>query len=103
MLLQDKLNRKDDIFNNQNKKNIDRYESKSERDSMNSENKKLELNPTTFGSTNKSLEMAEPMTVNKFNNLNINEVYKNENEIRNVNNNIIEMQQNCGKSVIFAE
>ena len=94
MLLQDKLNRKDDLFTNQNKKNIDRYDSKSERDSMNSENKKLELNPTTFGSTNKSLEMAEPMTVNKFNNLNINEVYKNENEIRNVNNNIIENKDN---------
>ena len=80
MLLQDKLNRKEDLFNNQNKKNIDRYElnSKSERDSINSDNKKIELNPTTFGSTNKSLEMAEPMTVNKFNNLNINEVYKNE-------------------------
>ena len=94
MLLQDKLNRKDDLFTNQNKKNIDRYDSKSERDSMNSENKKLELNPTTFGSTNKSLEMAEPMTVNKFNNLNINEVQKNENEIRSVNNNIIENKDN---------
>ena len=88
MLLQDKLNRKDDIFNNQNKKNIDRYElnSKSERDSINSENKKLELNPTTFGSTNKSLEMAEPMTVDKFNNFNINDVYKNQNEIKNEGN-----------------
>ena len=96
MLLQDKLNRKDDLFTNQNKKNIDRYElsSKSERDSINSENKKLELNPTTFGSTNKSLEMAEPMTVNKFNNFNINEVYKNENEIKNELNNLIENKDN---------
>ena len=85
LLLQDKLNRKEEIFNNQNKKNIDRYElnSKSERDSINSENKKIELNPTTFGTTNKSLEMAEPITIDKFNNFNINEVYKNENEIKN--------------------
>ena len=92
LLLLDKLNRKEDLFNNQNKKNIDRYEmnSKSERDSVNSENKKIELNPTTFGSTNKSLEMAEPMTVDKFNNFNINEVYKNENEIKNVENNLNE-------------
>ena len=92
MLLQDKLNRKEDLFNNQNKKNIDRYElsSKSERDSINSENKKLELNPTTFGSTNKSLEMAEPMTVDKFNNLNINEVYKNENDAKKEGNNLNE-------------
>ena len=96
MLLQDKLNRKDDLFTNQNKKNIDRYElsSKSERDSINSENKKLELNPTTFGSTNKSLEMADPMTANKFNNFNINEVYKNENEIKNELNNLIENKDN---------
>ena len=100
LLLQDKLNRKDDIFNNQNKKNIDRYElnSKSERDSINSENKKIELNPTTFGSTNKSLEMAEPMTINKFNNLNLNEVYKSENEIKdegiNLNEKKIEIDNN---------
>ena len=96
MLLQDKLNRKDDLFTNQNKKNIDRYElsSKSERDSINSENKKLELNPTTFGSTNKSLEMADPMTANKFNNFNINEVYKNETEIKNELNNLIENKDN---------
>ena len=96
MLLQDKLNRKDDLFTNQNKNNIDRYElsSKSERDSINSENKKLELNPTTFGSTNKSLEMADPMTANKFNNFNINEVYKNENEIKNELNNLIENKDN---------
>ena len=80
MLLEDKLNRKDDIFNNQNKKNIDRYElsSKSERDSLNNDIKKMELNPTTFGSTNKSLEIAENIE-NKFNNCNINEAYKNEN------------------------
>ena len=92
LLLLDKLNRKEDLFNNQNKKNIDRYEmnSKSERDSVNSENKKIELNPTTFGSTNKSLEMAEPMTIDKFNNFNINEVYKNENEIKNLENNLNE-------------
>ena len=91
LLLQDKLNRKDEILSNQNKKNIDRYElsCKSERDSINSETKKIELNPTTFGSTNKSLEMAEPMTIdnNKFNSFNINEVYKNENEIKNEDNN----------------
>ena len=31
----------------------------------------------------KSLEMAEPITIDKFNNFNINEVYKNENEIKN--------------------
>lgn len=92
LLLLDKLNRKEELFNNQNKKNIDRYEmnSKSERDSVNSENKKIELNPTTFGSTNKSLEMAEPMTVDKFNNFNINEVYKSENEIKNEENNLNE-------------
>ena len=92
LLLLDKLNRKEELFSNQNKKNIDRYEmnSKSERDSVNSENKKIELNPTTFGSTNKSLEMAEPMTVDKFNNFNINEVYKNENEIKNEENNLNE-------------
>ena len=92
LLLLDKLNRKEELFNNQNKKNIDRYEmnSKSERDSVNSENKKIELNPTTFGSTNKSLEMAEPMTVDKFNNFNINEVYKNESEIKNLENNLNE-------------
>ena len=92
LLSLDKLNRKEELFNNQNKKNIDRYEmnSKSERDSVNSENKKIELNPTTFGSTNKSLEMAEPMTVDKFNNFNINEVYKNENEIKNEENNLNE-------------
>ena len=47
LLLQDKLNRQEEIFNNQDKKNIDRYEinSKSERDSINSENKKIELKP----------------------------------------------------------
>ena len=80
MLLEDKLNRKDDIFSNQNKKNIDRYElsSKSERDSLNNDIKKMELNPTTFGSTNKSLEIAENIE-NKFNTCNINEAYKNEN------------------------
>ena len=91
-MVNENLNRKEELFNNQNKKNIDRYEmnSKSERDSVNSENKKIELNPTTFGSTNKSLEMAEPMTVDKFNNFNINEVYKNENEIKNEENNLNE-------------
>ena len=97
LLLLDKLNRKEELFSNQNKKNIDRYEmnSKSERDSVNSENKKIELNPTTFGSTNKSLEMAEPMTIDKFNNFNINEVYKNENEIKNEENNL---NENKGKN-----
>ena len=89
LLLQDKLNRKEEIFNNQNKKNIDRYElnSKSERDSINSEIKKIELNANTFGTTNKSLEMAEPATIDKFNNFDIKEVvYKNENEIKKENN-----------------
>ena len=92
LLLLDKLNRKEELFSNQNKKNIDRYEMniKSERDSVNSENKKIELNPTTFGSTNKSLEMAEPTAIDKFNNFNINEVYKNENEIKNEENNLNE-------------
>ena len=89
LLLQDKLNRQEEIFNNQNKKNIDRYElnSKSERDSINSEIKKIELNANTFGTTNKSLEMAEPATIDKFNNFYIKEVvYKNENEIKKENN-----------------
>ena len=89
LLLQDKLNRQEEIFNNQNKKNIDRYElnSKSERDSINSEIKKIELNANTFGTTNKSLEMAEPATIDKFNNFDIKEVvYKNENEIKKENN-----------------
>ena len=89
LLLQDKLNRQEEIFNNQDKKNIDRYEinSKSERDSINIENKKIELNPNTFGTTNKSLEMAEPATIDKFNNFDIKEVvYKNENEIKKENN-----------------
>ena len=89
LLLQDKLNRQEEIFNNQNKKNIDRYElnSKSERDSINSEIKKIELNANTFGTTNKSLEMAEPATIDKFNSFDIKEVvYKNENEIKKENN-----------------
>ena len=89
LLLQDKLNRQEEIFNNQNKKNIDRYElnSKSERDSISSEIKKIELNANTFGTTNKSLEMAEPATIDKFNNFDIKEVvYKNENEIKKENN-----------------
>ena len=91
MLLEDKLNRKDDIFNNQNKKNIDRYElsSKSERDSLNNDIKKMELNPTTFGSTNKSLEIAENIE-NKFNTCNINEAYKNENFNKQDENNLKE-------------
>ena len=89
LLLQDKLNQQEEIFNKQNKKNIDRYElnSKSERDSINSEIKKIELNANTFGTTNKSLEMAEPATIDKFNNFDIKEVvYKNENEIKKENN-----------------
>ena len=100
-LLKDKLNRnKNDIFNNQNKKNIDRYElsSKSERDSVNSDNiKRMELNPTTFGSTNKSLEIAENIE-NKFNTCNINEEIK---EIKDNNN--INVYNNNTNNIKFEE
>ena len=82
LLLQDKLNRKDDDINNQANKNIDRYDfnyyNKSEGESSNGELNKNQLNPTSFGNTNKSLDMTEPVHSNKFNNFNINEVYNNE-------------------------
>ena len=82
ILLQDKLNRKNDGINNQTNKNIDRYDfnyyNKSEGESSNGELNKNQLNPTSFGNTNKSLDMTEPVLSNKFNNLNINEIYKNE-------------------------
>ena len=82
LLLQDKLNRKDDAINNQTNKNIDRYDfnyyNKSEGELSNSETNKNQLNPTSFGNTNKSLDMTEPVNNNKFNNFNINEVYKND-------------------------
>ena len=82
LLLQDKLNRKDDGMNNQTNKNIDRYDfnyyNKSEGESSNGDINKNQLNPTSFGNTNKSLDMTEPVHSNKFNNFNINEVYNNE-------------------------
>jgi FGFR1 oncogene partner len=82
LLLQDKLNRKDDAINNPTNKNIDRYDfnyyNKSEGELSNSETNKNQLNPTSFGNTNKSLDMTEPVNNNKFNNFNINEVYKND-------------------------
>jgi FGFR1 oncogene partner len=75
LLLQDKLNRKDDNINYQ--KNIDRYENcnKSEGELSNVEINKNQLSPSSFGSTNKSLDM----NINKYNTFNINEVYKKEN------------------------
>ena len=87
LLLQDKLSRKDDGINNQTNKNIDRYDfnyyNKSEGESSNGEINKNQLNPTSFGNTNKSLDMTEPVHSNKFNNFNINEVYKNESKSSN--------------------
>ena len=89
LLLQDKLNRKDDIINNQ--KNIDRYDNynKSEGELSNIEVNKNQLNPTSFGSTDKSLDM----NINKYNTFNINEVYKNENKSINENNKIININK----------
>ena len=74
LLLQDKLNRKED---NQTLKNIDRYDyNKSDGELSNGELNKNQLNPSSFGSTNKSLDMTEPSNINKFNTFNINEFYK---------------------------
>ena len=89
LLLQDKLNRKDDIINNQ--KNINRYDNynKSEGELSNIEVNKNQLNPTSFGSTDKSLDM----NINKYNTFNINEVYKNENKSINENNKIININK----------
>ena len=83
LLLQDKLNNKDISRNNQVHK-LDRYDfnnyNKSEGELSNSENNKNQLNPSSFGSTNKSLDMTEPANINKFNTFNMNEVYKIENK-----------------------
>lgn len=84
LLLQDKLNRKDD---NQPHKNIDRYDynnyNKSDGELSNSDINKNQLNPSSFGSTNKSLDMTEPVNNNKFNTFNMNEFYKSENKSSN--------------------
>ena len=91
LLLQDKLNNNEDR-NNQMHKNIDRYDfnnsNKSEGNLSNNEVNKNQLNPSSFGNTNKSLDMTEPVNVNRFNTFNMNEVYKNEN--KNPNANLIE-------------
>ena len=91
LLLQDKLNNNEER-NNQIHKNIDRYDfnnsNKSEGDLSNNEANRNQINPSSFGSTNKSLDMTEPVNVNRFNTFNMNEVYKNEN--KNLNGNIIE-------------
>ena len=91
LLLQDKLNNNEDR-NNQIHKNIDRYDfnnsNKSEGDLSNNEANRNQINPSSFGSTNKSLDMTEPVNVNRFNTFNMNEVYKNEN--KNPNGNLIE-------------
>ena len=88
LLLQDKLNNNEDR-NNQIHKNIDRYDfnnsNKSEGDLSNNEANKNQLNPSSFGSTNKSLDMTEPVNVNRFNTFNMNEVYKNDNKNQNGN------------------
>lgn len=113
LLLQDKLSRKDDALNNQTHKNIDRYEfsnyNKSEGELSNSDINKNQLNPATFGSTNKSLDMTEPVNTNKFNTFNMNEVYKTENKSstgsliddeddKNKNNKIKENNSNNNKN-----
>ena len=91
LLLQDKLNNNEDR-NNQIHKNIDRYDfnnsNKSEGDLSNNEANRNQINPSSFGSTNRSLDMTEPVNVNRFNTFNMNEVYKNEN--KNPNGNLIE-------------
>ena len=88
LLLQDKLNNNEDR-NNLIHKNIDRYDfnnsNKSEGDLSNIETNKNKLNPSSFGSTNKSLDMTEPVNVNRFNTFNMKEVYKNENKSPNIN------------------
>ena len=83
LLLQDKLDNKDNTRNNQSHKTLDRYDfntyNKSEVELSNEANKN-KLNPSSFGSTNKSLDMTEPTNINKFNTFNVNEAFKNENK-----------------------
>ncbi len=83
LLLQDKLDNKDNTRNNQSHKTLDRYDfntyNKSEVELSNEANKN-KLNPSSFGSTNKSLDMTEPTNINKFNTFNMNEAFKNENK-----------------------
>jgi len=84
LLLQDKLNRKDDTLNAQTNKNIDRYDyNKSEGELSYSDSNKNQLNPAAFGSTNKSLDMTEPANANKFNIYNMQKLYKPENKSSN--------------------
>ena len=93
LLLQDKLNNNENR-NNPINKNIDRYDfnnsNKSEGDLSNNETNKNQLNPSSFGSTNKSLDMTEPVNSNRFNTFNMNEVYKNENKNPNTKINLID-------------
>ena len=90
LLLQDKLSRKEEI---QVHKNIDRYEyNKSDGELSNSEINKNQLNPSSFGSTNKSLDMTEPSNINKFNTFNMNEFYKDKTK-NNTNGNIIDKEE----------
>jgi FGFR1 oncogene partner len=90
LLLQDKLSRKEE---NQVHKNIDRYEyNKSDGELSNSEVNKNQLNPSSFGSTNKSLDMTEPSNINKFNTFNMNEFYKDKTK-NNTNGNIIDKEE----------
>jgi FGFR1 oncogene partner len=90
LLLQDKLSRKEE---NQVHKNIDRYEyNKSDGELSNSEINKNQLNPSSFGSTNKSLDMTEPPNINKFNTFNMNEFYKDKTK-NNTNGNIIDKEE----------
>ena len=83
LLLQDKLDNKDNTRNNQSHKTLDRYDfntyNKSEVELSNEANEN-KLNPSSFGSTNKSLDMTEPTNINKFNTFNMNEAFKNENK-----------------------
>ena len=89
-MLQDKLSRKEE---NQVHKNIDRYEyNKSDGELSNSEINKNQLNPSSFGSTNKSLDMTEPSNINKFNTFNMNEFYKDKAK-NNSNGNIIDEEE----------
>ncbi len=91
LLLQDKLNRKED---NQTLKNIDRYEyNKSDGELSNGELNKNQLNPSSFGSTNKSLDMTEPSNINKFNTFNINEFYKAKGNNSNSNGALIDEEE----------
>ena len=91
LLLQDKLNRKED---NQTLKNIDRYEyNKSDGELSNGDLNKNQLNPSSFGSTNKSLDMTEPSNINKFNTFNINEFYKAKGNNSNSNGALIDEEE----------